>query len=430
MSSAIVDRQLANLSKFKALAAEIAEDGFKHFVLLATGSSSLCAEVFRCTFGKQASAPELLVLDSTDPAQVAAVRAKIDPARTLFCVSSKTGTEFEVGFFLKRFFDETKLGGDHFIAITEAGSPLDELGFRQVFHAHSDSALSDFGLVPAAAMGLDVELLLKRAVATAPALKLGCDKVTVFCSKSIQSFGAWIQQLFIPGLVVVNGEPIVAAEHYGKDRMFVFIRFAADKEIEFEHHPDAPVIRIVLKDLYDLGQLFLQWETAMSVFEVQPVEETGEPASEEPVLDHDGIQLFADPHLGGSRRALGGVLRCHLDRLKPGDYFGLLAYVPLFPEYEEKLQKIRREILLAKNVATVVGFGPRFEYGAGEAYLNGPNSGVFLLITYGGGATTQAVNYFQALAKRRRRVLRIHFSGDLAGGLDHLHDLVCAAVAH
>jgi transaldolase/glucose-6-phosphate isomerase len=428
MSSVIVDRQLADLSKFKALAAEIAEDGFKHFVLLATGSSSLCAEVFRCTFGKQANAPELLVLDSTDPAQVAAVRAKIDPARTLFCISSKTGTEFEVGFFLRHFLEETKLGGDHFIAITEAGSPLDGLGFRQVFHAGSDSALSDFGLVPAAAMGLDVELLLKRAVVTAPVLKLGRDKVTVFCSKSIQSFGAWIQQL--PGLVVINGEPIVAAEHYGKDRVFVFIRFQGDKEIEFEHHSDEPVIRIVLKDLYDVGQLFLQWETAMSVMEVQsPVEETGEPASEEPVLDQDGIQLFADSQLGGSRRALGGVIRCHLDRLKPGDYFGLLAYVPLFPEYEEKLQKIRKEILLAKQVATVVGFGPRFEHGAGQAYLAGPNSGVFLQITYG-GETTQARSYFQALAKRQRRVLRIHFSKDLTAGLDHLHDLVCAAVTH
>jgi hypothetical protein len=235
-------------------------------------------------------------------------------------------------------------------------------------------------------------------------------------------------------LIAVNEEPTVADEHYGKDRIFVFIRFAGDKEMEFENSSGEPVIRIVLKDLYDLGQIFLQWETAMTVagslLRVNPAEQHSDLTPETPILDQDDIQLFADQKLSGSRRALGGVIRCHLDRLKPGDYFGLLAYVPMFPEYEAKLQKIRKEILSAKQAATVLGFGPRFEHGAGRAYQAGPNSGVFLQITYSGGETTQARGYFQVLAERQRRVLRIHFSKDLAGGLDHLHDLICAAVAH
>jgi hypothetical protein len=315
-----------------------------------------------------------------------------------------------------------------------------------VFHSSSQSALSDFGLVPHAAMGLDTERLLKRSITTVEpgvalgltfataAMKFGRDKVTLFCSESIQSLGAWIEQLFVPGLIAVNGEPTVPAEYYGKDRIFVFIRFAGDKETEFENSSGEPVIRIMLQDLYDLGQIFLQWETAMAVagslLTVNTSEQRPDLAPETPILDQDGIQLFADQKLSGSRRALGGVIRCHLDRLKPGDYFGLLAYVPMFPEYEAKLQKIRKEILLAKQTATVLGFGPRFEHGAGRAYQAGHNSGVFLEITDSGGETAQARRYFQVLAERQRRVLRIHFGEDLAGGLDHLHDLICAAVAH
>jgi hypothetical protein len=447
----IAGRQLADISKFKALAAEIAEDGFRHFVLLATGASSVCAEVFRATFGKQPHAPDMLVLDSTDPAQIKAVRAKIDPARTLFCVSSKSGTDFEPNFLLEHFFKETEHAGHHFIAVTAEGSPLEEtareLEFRQVFHSNSYSALSDFGLVPHAAMGLDTERLLKQTATTAEqgislgltlavaARKFGRDKVTLRCSESIRTLGAWIEQLLAPGLIAVNEEPILPPEQYGKDRLFVLIRFSGDREVEFENNLGVPTIRIVLKDLYDLGQLFLQWETAMQVagsllgldLTEKPEEQS---ASEKPVLDQDGIQLFADAALAGNHRALGGVIRSHLDRLKPADYFGLLAYVPMFPEYEAKLQKIRNDILLAKHVATVLGFGPRFQHGAGHAYQAGPNHGVFLQITYSGGETDQARKYFQTLTGRRRRVLRIHFSKDLASGLDHLHDLVCAAGAH
>jgi transaldolase/glucose-6-phosphate isomerase len=165
----IADQQLSNVSKFKALTAEVREDGFTQMLLLGMGGSSLCPEVFTLTFGKQAGSPELLVLDSTDPVYIRSIRARIDPARTLFCVSSKSGTTLEPNIYMQYFFDETKRAvgdraGHHFIAITDPGSKLEgvseKLGFRRVYHGVPSiggrySALSDFGLVPHAAMGLD-----------------------------------------------------------------------------------------------------------------------------------------------------------------------------------------------------------------------------------------------------------------------------------
>ena len=522
----VVDAQLADISKFKALAAEIAEDGFRHLVLLGVGSASLCPEVFGISFGKQANAPELLVLDSTDPVQIKALRAKIDPARTLFCVSSKSGATFEPDLLLQYFFEEARKvvgenAGHHFVAVTDPGSPLEDaarkLGFRQFYHGLPGmgggySALSDFGLVPHAGMGLDTERLLKRTaimveacknpdsernpgvalgLILGAAAKAGRDKVTLLCSKSIGKLGAWLEQLLAQpagkhgrGLVPVDREPVLPPGQYGKDRLFVFLSFAGDKDADFESKVTAleksgePVVRIVLKDLYDLGQTFFQWQIAAAVAASlmgtnpfhQPGTEAGKLAarallsefeehgalpSEKPLLDQDGIQLFAgelsaDRLLNGGHRALGGVIRSHLDSLKPGDYFGLLAYLPMLPEHEAKLQKIRKEIMAAKQVATVLAFGPKLLHGAGQAYLDETNPGVFLQITYdhAGDLPVPGRNYtfglvkaaqargdFQVLAGWRRRVLRIHFGKspfgkDLAAGLEHLLDLVRAAVTH
>src|SRR5581483_6811762 len=517
----IVDQQLSNVSKFKALAAEIREDGFTHFVLLGMGGSSLAPEVFAVTFGKQKGGPELLVLDSTDPVQIRHLREQIDPARTLFCVSSKSGTTLEPNIYMQYFFDETRKvvgdrAGHHFIAITDPGSKLEgvseKLGFRRLYHGVASiggrySALSDFGLVPHAAIGLDTERLLKRASAmveacknsSAPknpgvslgltlgtaATKFGRDKVTLVCSRSIYDLGAWLEQLLAEstgkegrGLIPVDREPLSDPDKYGKDRVFVYIKFAADSEPELESSLAAlesagqPVVRMVLNDLYDIGGTFFQWEIATAVagsiiginaFNQPDVEaskiatrdltskfeETGALPAEKPILEQDGIQLFtdkanADALLNGSN-TLGAAIRQHLDRLKPGDYFGLLAYIPMFPEYEDKLQDMRKQILQSKQVATVLGFGPRFLHSTGQAYKGGPNSGVFLQITceeaddlpvpqqkytFGVVKAAQARGDFQVLADRHRRVLRVHLGKDLAADLDRLRDLICAAVAH
>ncbi len=517
----IVDQQLADVSKFKALGAEIREDAFTHILLLGMGGSSLCPEVFSLTFGKQPGSPELLVLDSTDPVQIRSFRDKIDPARTLFCVSSKSGTTLEPNIYMQYFYDETKKvvgerAGHHFIAITDPGSKLEgvagKLGFRRVYYGLPSiggrySALSDFGLVPHAAAGLDTEKLLKHAARMVEACKnsktdenpgvaLGLilgnaavkfkrDKVTLICSESIRDLGAWLEQLLAEstgkqghGLIPVDREPLVEVDKYGKDRIFAYIRYSGDSGGEKESTVAAleqagqPVVRIVLNDLNDIGQTFFQWEIATAVagsvigidaFNQPDVEasknvtrelttefeKTGSLPAEKPILEQDGIKLFtnqenADALLKGSK-TLGAVIRQQLDRLHVGDYFGLLAYIPMFPEYEETLQGIRKQVVETKQVATVLGFGPRFLHSTGQAYKGGPNSGVFLQITcdeaqdlavpgqkytFGVVKAAQARGDFQVLADRHRRALRVHLGTDVAKDLDRLRDLVFAALAH
>jgi transaldolase / glucose-6-phosphate isomerase len=517
----IVDQQLSNVSRFKALSAEVGEDGFTHMLLLGMGGSSLCPEVFSLTFGKQAGSPELLVLDSTDPVYIRSMRARIDPARTLFCVSSKSGTTLEPNIYMQYFFDETKKAvgdraGHHFIAITDPGSKLEgvaeKLAFRRVYQGVPSiggrySALSDFGLVPHAAIGLDTERLLRRAAimvekcklpnaAQNPGVSLGLvlgtaaaqfgrDKVTLMCSQSIYDLGAWLEQLLAEstgkeghGLIPVDREPLCPPDKYGKDRVFVYIKYALDNDSELEASVAAleqagePVLRIVLNDLHDLGQAFFQWEIATAVagsviginaFNQPDVEaskivtrdltsafeESGSLPPEKPMLEQDGIKLFTDEANAAALlkhgNTLGAVIREHVDRLEPGDYFGLLAYIPMFPEYEAKLEAIRKEIVESKRVATVLGFGPRFLHSTGQAYKGGPNSGVFLQITcddaedlpvpqqkytFGVVKAAQARGDFQVLAERHRRALRVHLGKDLMKGIERLNDLVCAAVAH
>jgi glucose-6-phosphate isomerase len=517
----IVDRELGSVSRFKALQAEIREDGFTHVVLLGMGGSSLCPEVFSETFGKQPDSPELLVLDSTDPVQIRALRDCIDPARTLFCVSSKSGTTLEPDIYLQYFYEETRkavgdCAGDHFIAVTDPGSRLEEvskeLRFRRLYHGVPGiggrySALSDFGLIPHAAMGLDTEKLLKHAAAMVDSCKarnaaqnpgvalglvlgvaassFGRDKVSLICSRSIYDLGAWLEQLLAEstgkqgkGLIPVDREPLLGPDAYGADRIFVYIRYAGDSDDEKASAVDrledsgAPVIRIVSTDLHEIGQTFFQWEIATAVagsvlgidaFNQPDVEaskiatrqlmaefeKTGSLPKEKPILEQDGIRLFADKTnaeaLLNGGNMLGAVIRRHLDRLNAGDYFGLLAYIPMFPEYEARLDEMRGRVLESKQVATVLGFGPRFLHSTGQAYKGGPNSGVFLQITcdetadlkvpgrkytFGTVKAAQAGGDFQVLAERHRRLLRVHLCGGLVPGLDHLRDLVCAAVAH
>jgi transaldolase/glucose-6-phosphate isomerase len=517
----IVGQELANVAQFKALAAEIAEDAFTHMLLLGMGGSSLAPEVFAITFGKQAGSPQLLVLDSTDPAYIKSMRDKIDPARTLFCVSSKSGTTLEPNIYMQYFFEEARKSvgeraGHHFIAITDPGSKLEgvaeKLGFRRVYHGVPSiggrySVLSDFGLVPHAAMGLDTEKLLQRAavmveacknakseknpgvslglILGTAATKFGRDKVTLVCSKSVYDLGAWLEQLLAEstgkqghGLIPVDREPLVSPDKYGKDRVFAYIKYAGDSDAELESALGAlekagePVVRIVLNDLYDIGQSFFQWEIATAVagsligidafnqpdVEASKVatreltsefEKSGSLPGEQPILNQDGIKLFTDDAnakaLSNGGNTLGSVIRRHIDRIKPGDYFALLAYIPMFPEHEDKLQQIRKEVLDSKQVATVLGFGPRFLHSTGQAYKGGPNSGVFLQITcddavdvpvpqqkytFGVVKAAQARGDFQVLAERHRRALRVHLGKDVAEGLNHLRDLICAALAH
>ena len=515
-----VDEQLADLSKFKALAAEVKEDGFTHLLLLATGESSLAPDVFRHTFGNQSEAPELLVLDSTDPLQVVSIRSEIDLPRTLFCISSKSGAAVETDTLLKYFFNEATavLGdraGDHFIAITDPGSELESkaaaLGFRRVYHdipgaCGRFSAFSNLGLIPHAAAGYDTEKLLKRAklmvdaaknedaadnpavllgLILATAAKLGRDKVTLICSSSIYSLGVWLEQLLAEStgkdgraLIPIDREPIAEPESYGQDRIFAYLKHTNDGDRDIDEHVSEleglgqPVVRIVLEDLNDIAQAMFQWSIATAVagavLDINPFNQPEVAASnlagntlisdyvkhgalphETPILDQQGLQLFTDnanaAQIFKNGESLGGVIRNHLDRLQHGDYFALLAYLPMFPEYEEVLRQIRKEIVESKQVSSSAGFGPRFLHSTGQLYKGGPNSGVFLQITcdemediavpghdytFGVVKAAQARGDFQILLARNRRALRVHLGPDAGRGLDQLRNLICAAVEH
>ena len=281
------------------------------------------------------------------------------------------------------------------------------------------------------------------------------------------------------GLITVDREPLTDPANYGNDRIFAYIAYGKENESDLDEHVKAleqsgqPVVRILLNDLYDLGQAMFQWEIATAVagsviginaFNQPDVEaskiatrdlttafeKAGALPAEQPILDQDGLQLFTDRSNEDALKkdgelTLGGLIRAHLDRIKPGDYFGLLAYIPMFPEHEAKLEEIRKDILESKQVATVLGFGPRFLHSTGQAYKGGPNSGVFVQITcddaqdipvpgqkytFGIVKAAQARGDFQVLADRRRRALRVHLGKDVAKGLNQLATLISAALAH
>ena len=450
----------SRLEEYAEFAAEVRAEKFSHAVVLGMGGSSLCPEVLGMTFGKQDGHPELHVLDSTDPAQVAAVEAKVDLARTLFIVSSKSGSTLEPNIFSDYFFDRVERvvgageAGRHFVAITDPGSKLqaaaDARGFRRVFLGEPSiggrySALSPFGVVPAAVMGLDVARLLDRAdemvqacagcVPTEdnPGASLGAvlgvlgrsgrDKLTLVTSPGIGDLGAWLEQLVAEstgkqgkGLIPVDGERLGPPEVYGEDRLFVYLRLdpepdpEQDTAVERLEKAGQPVVRISVADRYDLGQELFRWEfaTAMasSAMGINPFDQPDVEASkiatrkltdeyeargslpaETPVAEEDGLRLFTDEAndtalaQAAGGRSVAGYLKAHLDRLQTGDYFALLAYVEMNARHREELQALRHAIRDARRTATCLGFGPRFLHSTGQAYKGGPNTGVFLQIT-------------------------------------------------
>lgn len=456
----ITEDQISHKHHLESIASDAQQAGFTHALLLGMGGSSLCPEVFAETFGKVPGRPEMHVLDSTDPAQIKAVEGEIDLANTLFIVSSKSGATLEPNIFKDYFFARASevLGaakvGSHFVAITDPGSKLQEAaensGFRQVFPGVPGiggrySALSDFGMVPASVMGLDVPKLLDNAEVMAtscsscvpidknPGVTLGHvlgtlarhgrDKVTIVTSPGIREFGAWLEQLLAEstgkqgrGLIPVDGERLGDPGVYGSDRVFVYLRLesapdpAQDLALDRLEKAGQPVIRISLDDKYDLGREFFRWEVATAVagaiiginafnqpdVEASKVatrkltaeyEKTGKLPSETPIAEDQGLKLFADPAnakaltKGPARKTLAGILRAHLGRLQAGDYFAVLGYIEMNQAHEDALQSMRHAVRDAKHVATCLGFGPRFLHSTGQAYKGGPNTGVFLQIT-------------------------------------------------
>ena len=453
----IVDEQLKEVPNLKKLATEIKKAKFRHAVLLGMGGSSLCVEVLRLTFGKFPGYPELHVLDSTDPAQVKAVEKKLDLKKTLCIVSSKSGSTLEPNIFKQYFYERIrqKVGdkevGSHFIAITDPGSKMEQVakdgGFRHIFPGVPSiggrySALSHFGTVPGAIMGLDLSKFLKITQkmvkacgpASAPeknpgvilgtilgvAANHGRDKITVFTSPGISDLGAWLEQLIAEstgkvgkGIIPVDREKIGKPAVYGNDRVFAYLRLARENNRAMDAAVTAlekaghPVVRIVLGTKFDLGQEFFRWEiataTAGSIIGIntfnQPdveaskietrkltseYEATGKLPSEAPFFEDQGLKLFADEKNAAALKNnsnLAEVLRAHLGRIGAGNYFALLGYIQRNDAHEKSLQAIRHQVRDAKKSATCLGFGPRFLHSTGQAYKGGPNTGVFLQLT-------------------------------------------------
>jgi transaldolase/glucose-6-phosphate isomerase len=453
----ITEEQIKEVPKLKKLAAEIKKAKFKHVVLLGMGGSSLCVEVLRLTFGKFAGYPELHILDSTDPAQIKTLEKKLDLKKTLCIVSSKSGSTLEPNIFKQYFYEriKQKVGekavGSHFIAVTDPGSKMEQVAqndhFRYIFPGVPSiggrySALSHFGTVPGAIMGLDLAKFLKITQtmvkacgpATAPeknpgvilgtilgvAANHGRDKITVFTSPGISDLGAWLEQLIAEstgkvgkGIIPVDREKIGKPAVYGNDRVFAYVRLAKENNKAMDAAVTAlekaghPVVRIVVGTKMDLGQEFFRWEmataTAGSVIGIntfnQPdveaakiearkltteYETNGKLPDQFPFFEDQGLKLFADDKNAAvlkNSANLAEVLRAHLGRIGAGDYFAQLAYVEMNAAHEAALQGIRHQVRDAKKSATCLGFGPRFQHSTGQAYKGGPNSGVFLQIT-------------------------------------------------
>jgi transaldolase / glucose-6-phosphate isomerase len=508
----IVDKQLKGVAHLQSFADDLKSVGFTDVLLLGMGGSSLGPEVFGETFGSKPGFPNLHVLDSTDPEQIRHFEARINPARTLFLVSSKSGSTLEPNIFKQYFYERVtravgaKEAPNRFVAITDPGSSLEKAalteGFRSVFHGLPSiggrySVLSDFGMVPAAAIGVDTQAFLestaemvRSCAASAPPVenpgvilgailgtcqRRGRDKVTIVASRGVADFGAWLEQLLAEstgklgkGIVPVDREPLGVPAVYGSDRVFAYLRLAADHDSEQERAVTAleaaghPVVRITVHDRMQLGQEFFRWEMATavagSIIGINPFDQPDVEAAKVKTRDltaayerskvlpeqraffeGDGIKLFADPRnesaLKPQASNLTAALKAHFGRLGAGDYAALLAYVERSPTHVDALQRLRRLIRDRTKAATCVGFGPRFQHSTGQAYKGGPNSGVFLQITcedpgdlsvpgqyytFGIVKEAQARGDFEVLAERGRRALRAHITGHLDAGLDKL----------
>lgn len=456
----IVERQLADKQKFADFQNEVKAENLSHILLLGMGGSSLAPEVLSFTFGKQNGFPELHILDSTDPAQIKTVADKIDLQNTLFFVSSKSGSTLEPNIFQAYFFDRVSkvvgksIAGKRFVAVTDPNSKMQTVAeannFRKIFYGDPEiggrySALSDFGMMPLAAMGVDVENFLNRANEMVTACRnenpaenpgailgailgaarrdFGRDKVTIFTSPKISDLGAWLEQLIAEStgkegksLIPVDSEAILNANAYGDDRTFAYLKIAGDdrfdKEIEALEKSGHPVIKIVLPDAAHLGQEFFRWEFATAVagaiMQINPFnqpdveasktetkkitaryEETGSLPDEKAFFAGDEIRLFTDGAnaaeiskiLDSGEPTFENYIAAHLDRIDENDYFGLLAYVEMNEANQNALQAIRAAVLEKYKVATCLGFGPRFLHSTGQAYKGGANNGVFLQIT-------------------------------------------------
>jgi transaldolase/glucose-6-phosphate isomerase len=499
------EKMLAEAKSLVATADELRK-GFTHVVVLGMGGSSLCAEVVRRTFGKRDGYPELLVLDSTVPEAVALLEAKIDLATTLFIVASKSGTTTEPMMFHRYFYDRVQKvkgdrAGENFIAITDPDTQLVKDAqrdkFRKTFVNAPDiggrySALSLFGLVPMALTGVDVVTLLDRAVQAVhistipqvrknPAALLGTvlgamalqgrDKLTLITPRPLDTLGLWVEQLIAEstgkegkGIVPVAGEPALAPNEYGDDRLFVSVRMrGSDDSLRGDSSDDTahlrelaaaghPVVDLVLDDPLDLGETFFVWEFATAVAGAllgvnafdQPNVQESKDNTKRLIEEYTASgTMTASAH--GPRVSVNDAdaIAALLAKVKPHDYVALTEYFGETIERDQRLAAIRATLARERRVATTSGYGPRFLHSTGQLHKGGGDNGVFLQLTggpkadvdipgekftFGVLARAQAIGDYESLVSRNRRALSIDLGENIEAGLEQLATAVKNAV--
>ncbi|HSH02578.1 MAG TPA: glucose-6-phosphate isomerase [Anaerolineae bacterium] len=499
----IGERMVTEVAGIMAFVDEVEGAGMTDVVLLGMGGSSLAPEMFYTFFGGERL--RVQVLDSTHPDAIAALEGSIDLEKTLFVVSSKSGGTVETLSFFKYFFTQMVRAvgeaeaGAHFVAITDPGSKLsrwaEELGFRKVFLNDPDiggrySALSFFGLVPAALGGADIGLLLERAnreaasggesivdgdspavqlgVFLGTAARLGRDKLTLVTSAELASFGYWVEQLVAEstgkmgvGILPIEGEALRSVDAYGEDRIFVYLRLAGDttydEAIAELVEAGQPVIQSDWPDKYALGGAMWRWEMATAVagycLQINPFDqpnvesakvqarkvvaqytETGSLPSEEALVSEDGLTIYGE----GKGSSVADALGSFWGQVKENDYVAIQAYLPMQKRNEQALMMLRETIGATHDVATTVGYGPRFLHSTGQLHKGDGGNGVFLVITnepeaardipaeagseetempFGVLIAAQAMGDIGALREAERRVMRVHIEEDLLAGL-------------
>ena len=490
------EKSLEQIETIQAFAAEISDAGMNHVVLLGMGGSSLAPEVFERTFGSASGYPELIVLDSTHPDAVRTVESTIDPARTLFVVASKSGTTLETLSFYRTFWDRvcavTSTPGSHFVAITDPGSALEKLAedrqFRRVFGAPASvggrySALSVFGLVPAALIGVDIKLLIERARSMAysssdavkasdnPSLRLGVtlallavegiDKVTFFGSPKIAALPIWIEQLVAEsvgkagkGIIPVDGEALAAPDDYGRDRLFVAMSLKGDGDEQIAERLAAleaaghPVLSLALRDKFDLGSEMFRWELATAAagavlginpFDQPDVQLAKSLAKEAMASKGDGATVPDEGIVDAADQPTLSTALAEWAKVNLGDYVAIQAYLSPTEEAAASLQDIRTKLGQRLGVATTIGFGPRFLHSTGQLHKGGANNGLFLQFvdtpsedlpvpetgfSFAELIEAQAIGDAKALAQRGRRVLRVNLGPDALAGLKNVRVLL------
>ncbi|UCF99105.1 MAG: hypothetical protein JSV89_06100 [Spirochaetaceae bacterium] len=445
----VAETSRQNIGRLTGLADQLRAAGYRQSVLLGMGGSSLAPEVFSRTFGPAEGYLALAVIDSTDPELILSFSEGLDLQKTLFIVSTKSGGTVETLSFFKYFYNRIveavglDRAGEHFVAITDPGSKLADLAreykFRETFLNDPDiggrySALSYFGLVPAALLGIDLAKLLERAIAAAgnwgspdrtgenagkgdggeaatnPCAVLGAvlgalatgpgerrDKLTICTSPGLESFGDWVEQLIAEstgkegrGIVPVIGEPLGNPEVYGSDRLFVHLRLTGDdakdgrlKALEAMGHP---VVRIDLWDRYDMGVQFFLWEMATAVagyfLQINPFDQPNVESAK--VRAREMMNAYARSGAlpdDQAEAAEGKVLTRFLSQAVPGDYVALQAYLKPTEGTTTLLQQLRTGIRDRYRVATTVGYGPRFLHSTGQLHKGDGGAGLFVQFT-------------------------------------------------